>query len=364
MALPIPKIESRALKYGYASARVNSMKGALIDEGSFDEMIRVRTVDGMMELLQRTTYKNDFADAGGHTGSQVLEIASARNFSRTVAKILRLAPRGDVPAVKALLRKWDLLNMKMLIHARMEGLGYLDIKQYLFNVGGITPEECERIMKTEGDELFNELKKTQLGREMLSLSTAAFSKNMRDIFNNALKNMNTFVQLESILDAYTYLFMDKGLVQVGGKDIEAIRRVLRMEIDAKNILIIERLKKHGFTKDEIPKYLIKGGTLRKSFIDKLMETSDTQALLSLIRSRFGKLEMKEGEVSLTNLEIALEKALAAEKTAAFHRSILSLGVVLGFVLIKEEEMNNLRKIAKAKEFNIPEPEVREMLVIV
>ena len=359
-----PKIESKALKYGYANARIKVMKALLIDQALLDELIRVRTVDGVAELLQRTDYKTDFTGEGGYTGSQIVEIASARNFSRTVGKILRLAPKDDLPAVKSLLRKWDILNMKTIIHAKMAGLTYRDIKPYLINTGGLPESEAEQIMKAEGDEFFNELKRTELGKEMLSVSTAAFSKNMRRIFNNALKNMNMFVQVESIIDAYAYLFMDKGLAQVGGKEIESIRKILKKEIDEKNVLIIERLKKHDFGKEEIRKYLIKGGTLRTAFIDKLMEAQDRQLTVSLIKSRFRRLELKEGETSLIDLEMALEKAVAAEKVAAFHRSIMSIGVVLGFILLKEEEMNNLRKIAKAKEFNVPEAEVREMLVLV
>ncbi len=363
MGIALPKIESRALKYGYSNSRVKAMKGLFIDPNTLDELLRVRTVDGMIELLQRTSYKEDFAGEGGYTGSQVIEIASARNFSRTVGKILRLAPKEDLPAVRALLRKWDILNMKTIIHAKMQGVGYRELKPYLFAVGGLPESECEQIMKAEGEELFNELKKTELGREMLSVSTAAFSRHMREIFNNALKNMNTFVQVESILDAYTYLFMDKGLTEVGGREIEAIRKILRKEIDAKNILIVERLKRYNFEKGEIEKYLIKGGTLKPSFIERLADAQDTQAVVPLIKSRFRKLEIKEGGMSLVDLETALEKALAAEKTAAFHRSLLSIGVVLGFILLKETEMHNIRKIAKAKEFNIPEDEVRNMLVV-
>jgi len=360
----LPKLESRALKYGYSNARIKVMKALLLDPTTLDELIRIRTVDGMTELLQRSTYKDDFTGEVGYTGSQTIEIASARNFSRTVGKILRLAPKEDLPAVKALLRKWDILNMKTLIHAKMQGVSYKDVKPYLFSVGGLPEGECEQIMKAEGDELFNELKKTELGKEMLSVSTAAFSKHMRMIFNNALKNMNTFVQLESIIDAYTYLFMEKGLAQVGGKEITAIRKILKNEIDAKNILIVERLKKYNFSKDEIEKYLIKGGALRPSFIERLIEAQDMQATMRLIKSKFGKLEIREGELSLVDLEIALEKALAAEKVAAFHRSLLSVGVVLGFILLKEAEMHDLRRIAKAKEFGVPEEEVREMLVTV
>lgn len=361
--MKLPSIQSRALKYGYANSRVKAMKGLLIDQSSLDEMIRVKSIEGMIELFQRTSYKGDFLAEAGTTGSETVEIASARNFSKTVGKIVKFTPKSDCPAVNALLRKWEILNIKTIIHAKEQGMSYREVKPYLFNIGGLSDSDVERLMKAEGDELFNELKKTELGKEMLSVSTANFSKHMRDTFNNALKNMNTFLQAESIIDAYAYLFMDKGLSQVGGKEIESIRRIMKKEIDAKNILIVERLKKYNFGKDEIKKYLIKGGTLRPSFVDKLIDAPDRQLTISLIKSRFRKLEVKE-DPKLVDLEIALEKALAAEKTAIFHRSILSIGVVLGFILLKETEMHNVRKVAKAKEFNIPEQEVRDMLVVV
>ncbi|MEM2909169.1 MAG: V-type ATPase subunit [Candidatus Bilamarchaeaceae archaeon] len=362
-ALPkFPKIESRALKYGYANARVKAMKGLLLDEQTYEELIRVKSVPAMIELLQRTSYKKDLERAESYSGSDAIEIAAARSFSRAVSKILRFAPKDDLPAVRALLRKWDLLNIKTILHAKATGTSYERIKPYLLLVGGLTEENIERLARADSEAVFAELKKTDIGRDMLSVSTAAFSRNMREVFSNALKNMNTFLQLESILDAYTYLYMDKGLAEVGGKEIEAIRKVLKRETDAKNVLIVERLKARGFQRTEIEKYFIRGGTLSTSFLEKLAETRDKKTALSLIKTKFRGIEIDEN-YSLTDLEIALEKSLARDKLTAFHKSILSIGVVLGFVLVKEEEMHNLRKIAKAKEFGIPEDEVKKMLVV-
>jgi V/A-type H+-transporting ATPase subunit C len=158
--------------------------------------------------------------------------------------------------------------------------------------------------------------------------------------------------------------MDKALSEVASKDANYIRRILKKEIDAKNILIIERLKKRGFSPEKISNYLIRGGTMSRNFIRSIVEAKDLGAAISIAKSKFRRLQLKEGEVTLSDLEIALEKALAAEKTLAFHRSVLSVGVILGFLLLKEEELNNLRKIAKGKEYGIPESEIRDMLVIV
>ncbi len=54
--LPLPKFESRSLKYGYSNARARAMRGILLSPSALDELIKVKTLNGMVELLQRTRY--------------------------------------------------------------------------------------------------------------------------------------------------------------------------------------------------------------------------------------------------------------------------------------------------------------------
>jgi V/A-type H+-transporting ATPase subunit C len=158
--------------------------------------------------------------------------------------------------------------------------------------------------------------------------------------------------------------MDHALAEVGGSDVSQIRELLRREIDAKNVLIVERLKKHNTSKEKIIGSLIKGGTLGEPAIQKLIEAKDLHTVVNIIKPKFRQLELKAEKLKLTDLEIALEKSIAAQRMLAFHTTVLSVGVIVGFLLLKEEEINNIRKIAKSKEFNIPESEVHEMLVVV
>lgn len=361
----VPKLESRALKYGFANARVKALKATLLSASALDELIKVSTIDAMVELLQRTDYRSDLlAHSMEYSGSQLIELAAGSNFVRLVDKVRSFTPKGDLAAVKALLRKWDLMNLRTIVNAKRLDKSYEEIKPFIFPVGDLTAQDFEKIAKADKEQIFNEIRKTALGEEMLSASTALFSRHMWDTFRNALKNLNTFKQVETILDVYTYLFMDKGLSEVGGKDVVHIRRLLKKEIDAKNILIIERLKTHGFPREKIENYLIKGGTMSRTFIGSLMDAKDLSTAVTLAKSKFRKLVLKEGAVTLSDLEIAMEKALAAQKTIAFHQSVLSIGAILGFLLLKEEELNNLRKIAKGKEYGIPEREIKDMLVVV
>ena len=361
--LPGISIENRAMKYGYANARVKGMKGLLLNPAFLEELINVRTIDAMVELLQRTHYKEELVKLSlNYSGSALVEIGTAMQFTKIVKKVRILAPKDETAVIDGLLRRWDLLNLKTIINARRSGKKFDSIKPYIFEVGSITKEELEKIASADENEVFMEIKKTDFGREMFSQSTAFFTTPAWNAFNAAVRNADNFLQIQTILDSYFYLLMDK-VLNYKNNDVQLIRKIIKKEIDAKNILIISRLKLANFPKEKIKQYLIHGGTLKEYAINQIIEARDLIVIASIIKSKFHNIDIKENP-SLVELEILLEKAIAAEKVAAFHRSILSIGVLIGFLLLKEEELNNLRKIAKAKEYGISENEVKQMLVVV
>jgi V/A-type H+/Na+-transporting ATPase subunit C len=353
------------MKYGYSNARVRAMKAHLLNKAILEEMVKVGNVEAMAELLQKTDYKGDFAGAAATIsdakGSRLIEAAGARNFARTVKKLANSAPKGDKKALDSLLMRWDLMNVKTLIQGRRLKRTYEEVRPYLFEAGGLKEEDFRRIMKADENNLVRELKATALGRKMVS--AGSFGREMEG-------GRDSLARMEKAIDSYIYIFMDHALAEIGGKEVAGIRRILKREVDAKNLMIIERLKAHGVAREKILTSLIKGGTLGDATLSRLLEVKDLPSAVAIVKPQFPQLELKsegkggiEGRGGLSELEIALEKSIAAQKVAVFHRSILSAGVVIGFLLLKEEELNNLRKIAKGKEFHMAENEVRQMLVV-
>jgi V/A-type H+/Na+-transporting ATPase subunit C len=340
--------------YGYSTGRVKAMKSLLLRPAHLDEMIKVRNVEAMVELLQKTDYKPDLAAAAlGQQGSRIIEMGVSRNFSKVVKKLVGAAPKTDKKALRALLIRWELNNIKILLNARRIGKNYEEVRPYLFEVGGMDEEDFASIMKADEAGLARELRKTELGVKMLNLVPGGGHK------------QDAIAKLEIAADSEIYTIMDRALAGTCNQDVAPIRRLLKKEADARNIMIIERLKLHGTPRDKIEASLLHGGTLDRQVIGRLLEAKELSALPALLKQRFPNLEVKgEGRKALAELEISLEKSLAAQKLKAFHASVLSVGVIMGFLLLKEEEINNLRKVAKGKEFNMPESEVRDMLVII
>ena len=238
MPITLPPLGGRALKYGYSNARVKAMKGLLLKPAFLDEMIRVGNVDAMAELLQRTGYKAEIASASvSYSGSELIELAAARTFSRTAQRLLKILPESDRDAIRALLVRWDLLNIKTLLNARRLGKSYDDIRPFLFEIGGMGEDDFRRILKADNSSLFKELKNTDVGSRMGS-AIEGLGKEMKD----ALSQQGGDSRMESVVDSYIYLFMDKTLEQVGGKETTDIRNILKLEADARNAMVIRGSK--------------------------------------------------------------------------------------------------------------------------
>lgn len=355
----LPPMGGRALKYGYSNARVRAMKGLILKQAFLDEMIRVGNVEAMAELLQRTGYKAEISAASAsYRGSELIEMASSRNFSRTVRKLVKITPDSDRDALKALLVRWDLMNLKTLLNARRLGKSYDDIKPRLFDIGGLDEEDFKRILQADNNALLREIQRTDVGRRLWEM-TPDIERGLRGA------GQDIAARLDAAVDSYVYIFMDRTLAAVGGNEVSRIREILRREADARNAMVIERLKRHGTAAEKIRRSLILGGTMNDQMLNRLIEAKDLQSSVNILRAKFPQMEIKgEGRGALTELEIALEKSIAIQKTRAFQKSVLSAGVLIGFMLLKEEELNNLRKIAKGKEFHMSEADVRAMLVVV
>ncbi len=166
-------------------------------------------------------------------------------------------------------------------------------------------------------------------------------------------------KLEAILDLFYYsLYSDN--VRFAARELRPIAKIFKKETDVKNASVIMRLKHHGIVdKGVLEKYFIKGGTKSFASFVPIMDARGEEDALKLAARLF---ELKGVPSDVVELETMLGNQLAGSKLKAFYHSPLSAGTILGFLFLKEEEINNLRKAAVGKEFGLPDEKIREMLV--
>lgn len=348
---------SRAAKYGYSNARVSAMKGLLLKKEFLNEMTRVGSMDAVVEMLERTYYKDDLAGLSMHYhGAELVQIASSMHFAEIANKLERITPEGDKDAFNVMLTKWDITNAKAILNARRIGKAYEDVAPYIIPIGSFTEDEVKSLLAKEGENIYVKFTKTRLGRRLIA-SRVVPSAELEKLF--ARMGTEEIVRLDALLDAFYYSLYNTTR-SLATKDLSQISGVFKREIDVKNASIIVRLKQHGITgAGEISKYFIKGGLKQLGSFSALIDARGAEETMKAAAKLF---DLKVTPQNAVELETMLNKKSTAAKVGAFYRSVLSIGKILGFLFLKEEEINNLRKIAVGKEFGMQDAKIAEILV--
>ncbi len=347
---------SKAMKYGYSNARVSAMKGLLLKKESLNELVRVDSINAMVEMLERTYYKDNFVKLSMHYhGSDLVQIATAMHFAEIANKLERIIPESDKEAFRVMLTKWDVINAKTILNAKRIGKKYEEVIPFIIPIGSFTEAEVKELLGETGETFFLKFTKTNLGKRFIS-SRIASGIELEKLFLHI--GSTEVMKLEALLDIF-YYSLYSSIGKFSTKELESIAKMFRREIDFKNALIIIRLKQHGINDiKEIIKYFIKGGI--KSFDSFApLFNAKSEDILILAGNHFG---LKNTPKNTTELELMLNKKFASAKLNLFYRSILSIGTIISFLFIKEEEIDNLRKIVIGKEFGISDEKIKEMLV--
>lgn len=369
------RLTPRYAIYGYSNARVRAMRPHLLTRRQAEDMLKVKTNAAVAEYLSRTGYRDDFSGMSAKiTDEERVELAVSRNFARTAQKLLRITPKQSRPALLAFLRRYDILNIKTILLARKLSKGREETQNLLIPAGSLTKEELLSLFSAKSaDELYTLLRGTDFGARLLS------SDYMRSIPRSQLKEMlhsrdeGKTEALLAALDSYFYGAAFSG-IPPSEKEMGTILSLIKAEADAKNTITIMRLKKSGADKAAIMKSLVEGGSFNRTQLSRMAAAKGVSEVAALASSFFisatGRGEFAAAEKrfkddgQLSHFEVAFERSLSRRSLHALRRSMMSLGAIIGFLFLKEEEMNNIRKIVRGKALGLPMERTAEMLVLV
>ncbi len=354
--------ESRHLVYGYSNARVKARKAKILPWEAFEDFANQNTVNGVIGMLERTYYNDTLSQVSMQDVSRAefVELAAGMHYAEVVGKVWDFVPPKARPAISGLMHKWDFLNLKTILASRRYGRKWEEIRPYIIPAGTLSLSQLERIAKAEGEKIYVEIRRTELGREMFTQESSLIrGTELEQMLIQSLKSAQMLSQLQVILDTAYYNYLETGMM-IPDKEAGILRNIVRKEIDARNIINTLRLAKAGVKSEETQKkYLIRGGTMRSTTLKALLSVEEIPDALKLISHTF---PIKSEVKTLVDLEMAFRQEIARERIKRFYRTTVSLGTILGFLFIKEEEMNNLRRIVRGIDYRLTPEEIKATLV--
>ncbi|MBS3063440.1 MAG: V-type ATPase subunit [Candidatus Diapherotrites archaeon] len=354
---------ARALTYGYSNARVKAMQALLFKGKDLEALVGASDLKEVIGFLERTSYREDLvATSLNYSGINRVELALGLNYARAASKLLKIAPKAALPVLAAILRKWDVHNLKTILLGKYEKKPRAEIEPYLVRCGSLSKATLARLLEEDSiQELVGLLAGTEYGW-VLERAWKKFGES---------KDMNAFLEA---LDLHYYAKLAVEVSDTGGSE-RVIRQLVEAEVDAKNLVNALRLRREGKTDEYIGSLFVPGGSLDREELQALLKAHPQgekgfEALLLAAQKRMGLAPSEGGIVpskgagkSLAALETRLAHRIVEQSLRTLRRSILSLGALVGFLYLKENEVNNVRKVIRAKEYRLPPAMAKEMLII-
>lgn len=336
------------LNYAYANARVKAMKSKLFDRDVIRELMDVRSLPEVVEMLEEGPYKKAFVKASTrYSGIELVKHALDDDLKATFHTVYKFAPAKARPLLSLLLKQWEVNNLKKIIAAKALGRN-LALSDLLIVEG----EDSKLVEKVIPQPDFEAIAKT--------LAHSAYGPCLRKAFDEYGKTKDFRVMLSSLDEQY-FAMLSKQVMQ--GKLDAKTRDFLAKKLEYSQAMAVLRMLHSGMKKEQVSRFLQASSPGRpRMFLRKMVEAESERAALEALaaeRRVDGKAVLAAKD--LPGVEVELERALLIYARKTLSASVLSLGALVGYLYLKQEEVHSLRKIAYATQFEVKQ-EIRETVL--
>lgn len=318
--------------YAYACARVSALSKRLLDDTALKRMAEGSMGDALRILIDDRY--GALPDAGEGDGERMIE----REMIAMREEVKSLSPEPEVTDL--FLLQSDVMNLKTLIKARL-----LDQKDITWQAGGLYDREV--LEKAVADQDYRFLPE-DMASELMALE----------------KRLSVAVEPQLISIALDRAYLRHALKATAKN--KGFFHYFQAKADFDNVLTFLRVRAMGGGRGKLKDVLlVEGGIPFKAFFEgydlsfegfgKIVESSVCRRPLA------AALDRMYGTGSIGEVEKARDNYLMS--LIAVHRhDAMSLYPVVGYILAKEREAQNVRLILTVKRNGLPDSVISERLV--
>jgi V/A-type H+/Na+-transporting ATPase subunit C len=347
--------------YGYGNARVRGMRSRLLTSHFFDELMATGELSRIIQMLIDTEYGPyiETAIIKGRTPAAMDEALRA-NMVGTFQKVIGFLNAEAYELVGTLLGRWDLFNLKSIVRGKHMHLKAEEIEDGLYAVGSLTPTDLHLLVGLED---------IRAVVDTLVTWESPYSVPLRENIV-AYGEGGNLAKLELALDRYYFGWASKRLAG-RRENTKLAKHILGLQADSVNLLTVFRLLKSDIGDIEPKSFFLPGG----AFVDEdlfiaLAAMSDVDEVLDGLKKTPYARQLEAvittyvEEGSLSVFERALEDFVMRKALDAGRGDPLGVGITIGYLWAKQNEITNLRIIVKGTSVGMPAGRMRKELILV
>jgi V/A-type H+-transporting ATPase subunit C len=347
--------------YAYANARVKTMQSDLLSRAKIESLASMKDFGEIIHELNETVYKEDLTSLSvKYSNADLLEAAINRHLVRVFKTVLALTPEDAKDVMALILGKWDIHNIELIISSKALGYSFgpqsdvFLVSSYDYPLGPIA-----------GALSYYDLKNL-IDMKDISGVVEWVERRYGGDFEPYLEKYRSEGNIGPLLLEIELVYLRKLIASVQEKAGTEMRvlSVLKARIDEKNIVALLKGKERNFNIQDISKFTVEGGNLNKAFLNELYRSGTVEELVENLRSYYDLTEAlpEYKQRGLVAIENALNKRIIQRSINSLKVAPPSLSSVVGYVMLKELEVENLTKIIRGKENGVSESEIKASLI--
>ncbi|MCP8309090.1 MAG: V-type ATPase subunit [archaeon] len=366
-----------AVRFSFIAAIISTLKSYMLKPEDYEMLFKSASIDDAYEVLQRTYYRTCFSGAREKMEIETFERRMYEDYFNTFNKIYRACPKASLEVIDAMYLKHELYSLKMILRALLSGLDTESALQTVNPIGRYSPDVCRSILESRSIQTAIDSVK-----EIIALH-----RTLTDVLKQQKELLLPYL-LEATIDRYSLMNLWKSLSikilmfklknyqpfniwnSLSPHSDSFARRIVGKMADLLNIMFILRSKYLGLEADVIPSFIIHiHQYLPSSELERVIQAPalrDAMQLLSL--GHYGKLITRaslglEIDQALSEIEINFDRYIAGECLYSFQGIRFHVGIIIAYLMLKFNEMSDIRAILFGKVNKLPIDDIRRKLIL-
>ncbi len=336
--------------YEYGNARLRAMRSRLLSPADLGELADAGSLAELINLLARTSYRKAIEISLVQSSDlESIDQALRRDFAQTVSGIRSFYSGAELELVDLFLRAYDVHNLKTVLRGLSHQSPRSEIERALLPVGELSMVILNELLRATSP---------RMAIDLLATLRHPFAQPLLEL--RAERPGADLFEMELALDRWRFREALKRL-RARQDGVALAQAALNLEADIANLLVVLRFlhsaEEQQYLKRRMdvagPDRLFNGaGSLAAEQLNRLYGATSVKAALGLLQEvpfapalREG---LKEYERSgrLSEIERVLRRYQLHWLSWQIAKDPLGIGVFLGYMALKNNEVANLRRIAR------------------
>ena len=317
--------------YPYMNARTRARTSKLLDGSDYQKLVRM-SLNEISKKLEEGQYKQEIDMLGSeYGGAELLEKALHRHAVNSLKAMAEMSPEEIESFIRTYTRRYDIQNIK-----EVTGTGDVDIDSIAVTGLELDREDLKELQGKTTEEI----------GEILEFG---------EPYDSMIEGCESISELDEALDRAHHRELEELCGKTGD---EAILDLLKSEIEFNDIKTALRLKRYGAGREEVTERLMMEDT--SETVESLAEAETEEEFLEILNGTEWSTEAE----TVTEAEHMMEVKRLERSLSGLREGYLGAAPVLGHIIAKMIEVENLETLVKAKKTGVMgQEEIMQSMVI-